>query len=298
MSRFRNFVFTSFRLLNEDERKVLFENRNIRFIVYQHELCPTTSREHLQGYCELYEQRNASSLRELFLADDNPDGPSYLHLDTRRGTQAQAIEYCIKETTRVHGPYRHGNPGQPGKRNDLIGIKRKLDSGETYASVLETDFEIVARAPRFFREYSVMARNKPRTKKSRVIYCYGPTCTGKSEYVMGKGAAFVNFANGFLNGYDHQPIVCFDDVDDKTFTRQTWNALMGSTPYPVNCKNESNFQWNPETIYITSQLTLNELCKGDAGMISRVDEQISFMTSVDAGRQRLQDLILNRAPGI
>lgn len=301
MSRFRNFCFTSFRVLTDDERTLLFENRNIRFITYQHEKCPTSGAIHLQGYCELFEQRNARSLRELFHADDVPGSPTYLYLGKREGSQRQAIDYANKSDTRILGPFTHGVPANAGQRSDLSKVKSLLDSGETYASVVESCFDTVARCPKFFKEYANLVHNKPRDFKTRVIFLFGPTRTGKTSTAFNAGASFLSITSaGFINGYSHQDVVCFDDIDEKTFKRQDWLRLFDRYPCVIDVKGESNIQWNPKVVYLTSNKTLNEVTCGDAAMIARVDEIIPFGSTItpSAGRELLLRTLSNGASGV
>lgn len=84
---------------------------------------------HLQIYIEFTNRKRLTYLRKLF--------PT-CHAEVRRGTQKQAITYCTKEETRIHGPYTFGNPTETnqGARNDLrsfidtmqqSGLRRAID---------------------------------------------------------------------------------------------------------------------------------------------------------------------------
>lgn len=257
-TRFRNFVFTSYRILTEDERRTLFEDVDIRYIVYQVECCPTTNRRHMQGYCELHTQLRLSSIRQMFQIQD--DGGDSFHIERRIGTPKQAADYCKKQETRIEGPYEHGTISASGTRYDILAIKDYLEEGNDICEAFnERSFPVdtLVKNWNFFNNFQLVLNNKPRDFKSKVIYVWGPTGTGKSRLAADAGASFVSITkSGFMNGYAHQKVVCFDDFTyRKTMSREQWLTLMDRYPCTVDVKNMSNIQWNPETIYVTSNFS-------------------------------------------
>lgn len=109
----RNYCFTSFLVPTPDMD-------NIQYMVYQQEECPTTKRRHYQGYVEFTKPFKMAGVKKLF------KDPT-LHLEQRRGTQQQAIDYCKKKDTRVGEPFEIGTPAKQGKRNDLLFVKDTID---------------------------------------------------------------------------------------------------------------------------------------------------------------------------
>lgn len=79
------------------------QSRHHRYTVAQVEVCPETKREHTQGYSEFANPVRISSLRNCL--------PS-IHCEKRRGSRAQARDYCRKEASRSHaegsGPTERG----------------------------------------------------------------------------------------------------------------------------------------------------------------------------------------------
>lgn len=72
---------------------------NIKYYVYQRELCPETKRIHIQGYIEFskvttLKQALASLPNKMRDIGHHTDYPFYPSLRKRRGTQQQAIDYC------------------------------------------------------------------------------------------------------------------------------------------------------------------------------------------------------------
>lgn len=123
--RYRNCCFTSF--LSEPP---CFSDGEMCYLVYQQERCPETGALHYQGYVELIAQKSLRQLKDLL-------GSSTIHIERRRGTQAEAIAYCKKDESRVDGPWEFGTPKEQGRRTDLDKIYTMLKEGKTQLDVLE-----------------------------------------------------------------------------------------------------------------------------------------------------------------
>jgi len=62
----------------------------VLYHVFGIEICPTTKREHYQGYIEFSSPVRISRVKKFF--NDNT-----IHLEKRKGTSLQAINYCKKD---------------------------------------------------------------------------------------------------------------------------------------------------------------------------------------------------------
>lgn len=120
--RSRNWVFTSF-----IEPKPNTES--IQYLVYQKEIGKKTKREHYQGYVELTDKFSGKLVKKLFRDDT-------IHIEPRRGTQQQAIDYCKKSDTRADKPVEYGEPKKQGKRNDIEEIMEDIENGHTMKEIL------------------------------------------------------------------------------------------------------------------------------------------------------------------
>lgn len=67
---------------------------DVRYVVAGLEKAPTTGQLHWQGYCEFHKAVGIKKAKELLQC-------SWAHLETRRGSQKQAIDYCRKQDTAV-----------------------------------------------------------------------------------------------------------------------------------------------------------------------------------------------------
>nr|WAE42754.1 MAG: replication associated protein [Cressdnaviricota sp.] len=91
---YRNFCFTSY----ATELPVRLPE-GFSYIVYQKEVCPTTGREHWQGYAEAKEQLRLGTIKRRL-------GDQGIHVEQRRGSAREAREYCLKSNTRIENGFR------------------------------------------------------------------------------------------------------------------------------------------------------------------------------------------------
>lgn len=108
-TRYRNVVFTLF--TTKEEWKALLENawntNAFTYIVAQLEKAPGTGNFHIQGYCELEKQMTLQSVKQAL-------GSDQVHIEKRRGSQKQAIDYCKKEESREEEAVEYGEPKGQG----------------------------------------------------------------------------------------------------------------------------------------------------------------------------------------
>lgn len=145
MSRLRNWCFTSYDLEN---LVVPDETPDFRYCVYQVETCPETGRWHIQGYIEFKKALHMAKVKEL-LRD-----PA-VHLEARRGTRAQARQYCMKEDSRVVEPIEFGIwDTEERARTDLNESRVKIQAHKSWQAVLNDPelCNIVSRYMRWARE--------------------------------------------------------------------------------------------------------------------------------------------------
>jgi hypothetical protein len=122
MSRqLRNYCFTWYGSREALDRWI--NHRDFRYLCAQQETCPRTARIHWQGYLEWLQPIRITTLRNLLGAIENS-----LHLEGRRGTQDEAIEYTRKVDTGIEGTWFEA--GQRG------GIINELDIKSVYTDVI------------------------------------------------------------------------------------------------------------------------------------------------------------------
>lgn len=127
---FRNIIITNFHDTQQWKQylKTLYETGNVKYIIAQLEECPKTKKDHIQGYIELTKRFRFKSLKKML--------GETVHIENRKGTQKQAIEYCSKTETQKEPPIELGKKNKQGKRNDLQEIAQQLKQ--------QTPIEIIA----------------------------------------------------------------------------------------------------------------------------------------------------------
>lgn len=156
---------------------------DVRYLVFQLEqgvgFEQTEGTPHIQGYIELLKPMRFQKLKSLI----SPRA----HLEPRRGTRIQARAYCMKEDTRVEGPWEYGewngHSDGSGANATATAIRELVDQGTRESDIWSEHFGWMARYYRGVREY-IRIRTPCRQNKTRVIVLYGPTRTGKSRWAM------------------------------------------------------------------------------------------------------------------
>lgn len=209
---------------------------------YGEEVCPVSKKEHWQGYLELKNAKTMSALKKKI--------PQQIHLEIRRGTQDQAIDYCKKD-----GAFHEfGLKASQGQRVDLENIRKQILEGTEVRDIADRHFAMWCQYRKAFAEYAAL-HSVPRTWETEVHIIWGATGTGKTRHAIDAGAAMVEMdKGGFMHGYAGQPILLFDDFDVTTISRSLFLRLTDRYPTTINVKGGS-MNWNPKTIYITSNFS-------------------------------------------
>lgn len=134
------------------------------------------------------------------------------HFESRRGTHEQARSYCMKEDTRLEGPFEHGTKPEQGKRNDLEALKQLLDSGASTREVADTEFRSFIKFSRGIQTYRRLM-SKPRNFKTQVTVLVGKTGVGKSRILAQTypDAFWKSTGDKWFDDYDLQKEVIIDE---------------------------------------------------------------------------------------
>lgn len=193
------------------------QGTHFRGMCYQLERCPTTSREHVQGYTEYNKPRRLSSLRQEY--------PPSTHIEPARGNRSQCVEYCSKQESRVEGPWcdeilQQEKMANQGARTDLCRVAERILSGDVSKSDLAMEHpRMLLQYPRGVQElYSIRSlRSKTITRPDlRVEVIYGPAGCGKTRFATRElGTTFIldgsNSDTLWFDGYENEPRLLLDD---------------------------------------------------------------------------------------
>lgn len=214
MSR-RNWCFT---LFNYEEHLDRLRNLTaivdgnvaiIRYICWQEELSPTTSAPHLQGYLELRGTHRIAATKKLL-------GLREVHLEPRRGSQLEAIEYCRK----VGGikPFEEfGVRAEQGDRTDLAAVHGAILRGASEREIFDLHFSTWAKYPRSILRGINMLAPKRRIPPI-VTVIWGDPGLGKTRWVYDQHADILPITVTpagmlWLHGWDSNKVLILDDFE-------------------------------------------------------------------------------------
>lgn len=222
-----------------------------------------THNEHYQLYVEAKNAIFGSSLSNAF---------GKAHVEHRRGTRVEAFEYCIKDDTRVDGPYFHGidaasvAAGGQGKRNDLEYVRDLVKDGITYKDLLLNGDGSVQRVLAAHGQYvrdlvyayqSELASNK---RDVRVSYVYGAPGVGKTSTVldMYPDAYRVKSYEHAFDSYEGQSTLILDEFAGQINFHELMNML---DVYPYECEARFRNRWALwSRVIIISNLPPKQYC--------------------------------------
>ncbi len=256
MARYRNCCWT----LNNPEEATVFDDDTMQYLVYQEEIGESGT-YHFQGYCEFLTALCLNTVKRLLGGDG-------VHVERRRGTQDQAIDYCKREFNEDGTPKRipgtdvfeEGERRQQGKRVDLESFKNEVAEGARKRDLIADHFKVIAMYPRFYNELTML--NRPKREAVTVSLLYGETGTGKTRFVHERFGSDEDFYNAPLNNgtmwydaYDGHKVVLLDDFAGAASHISLCALLRLLDRYPVLVPTKgSHTWWSPGEIYITTNV--------------------------------------------
>lgn len=163
--KFRHWCFTNYKL--DFDYAKLIESKQVKYLAYGEEKCPTTDRVHHQGWMSFVNQQSdVKKVAELL---------GKCHVEGIMGTLVQNDVYCSKAASLKE----FGEKPSQGARTDLAELRDRIVSG---VSIREIGME----NPNIIHQYgrtlnwiqSMVLRGKWRTEMTKGIWYWGPTGAG------------------------------------------------------------------------------------------------------------------------
>lgn len=245
MTNTRFWMFTSF--ITEGD---LWDSNTMSYLIYQLEKCPRTHRLHIQGYVE-FKQKISLSTARLYL-------PHGAHLEQRKGTQKEAIDYCSKEETKVEGPLEFGTMSEgQGTRNDINNAIQAIKDGGSIQDLIENYPVTFCKYIKGLLYIKNMYELKNKTWRDIYVAVYwGDAGTGKTKSVYEKETynnvykLNASTQSIWFDGYDGEDVLLIDDFNGWIPFKFMLNILDG---YPLNLPikgGQAFAKWTK--VYITS----------------------------------------------
>ncbi len=234
-------AFTSFEDAVALQESLLNEEVSV-FSVFQLEKA-ATGNEHVQGFTQFKARKRFETVRRLL---------GGIHVECRRGTVEEAIEYCRKDDTAVQ-PFRRREFGVPemrdtqGRRNDLGRVVDLLRGGTGIVGVAqnpETDITFIRYHAGIERWWNVF--NTPALPGTRAVYVfYGPPGAGKTSEAENIAESRGNpiywleepdSGPAWWTGYDGQRTVIIDEFADGWLGFNLLMRICNPEPIPVQVR--------------------------------------------------------------
>lgn len=256
-ARARGWCFTMFGDLNEIEIKL--KALPVQYIVFGREFCPTTGKEHIQGYLYHGEKKTRGALVKKLAG-------SYR---LARGSPQENAKYCKKDGRSI---YENGIQPVMGARTDLHVVAEEIRDGASLKDVADNHPGMFVQYARGFAALSSIMM-KDRKEKAKVTWVWGSTGTGKTRLAVERCETFyMKDGTQWWDGYTQQKCIIVDDFDGKWPFRDLLRFL-DRYPYQGQCKG-SYVKINSPEIVITCEHPPSHFWIGTelAQVMRRIDE--------------------------
>jgi len=216
----RDYCFTTYDLSWQPEDHA----DKLQFCVWQHEKCPSSGREHIQGYAEFKTKVEWDIVKSVF---------DKAHVDPRRGTQKQAIDYCTKKESQIEPGWNWGTMHKQGARNDLKRLQEQIIEGDSLEKVADDNFDAYIKYTRGIDKY-IWIKSKDRSEMPNITIIWGKSGVGKTRlaHEMHKDI-YHKEDNKWWDGYEQNECILIDDFDNSwEWKRAYWLKLLDR--YPLN----------------------------------------------------------------
>lgn len=227
-----------FTITDYEKNLDFYKGMKYKYLILGGEICPSTNRPHYQGYVYYENPRSLTSVIKEFKPR---------HIEVAKGTPQENRTYCSKESI----VFEEGELPQQGSRKDLETIMKDIREGGSIETIAEENPAHWVLHRKAFNEYKQLCEPK-RNWVTEVIFLWGKTGTGKTRRAVEAGAVLVEMDGRFINGYNGEDVVCFDDIDDTTFPCRGM-LLKLLDRYQFNAPIKGGYRnWKPRVIYLTS----------------------------------------------
>lgn len=208
MSKSRLWCFTSFSM-DIDYQNVI-DTSTAEYIAYGIEVCPSTKKNHHQGF--IYFSGARGSFKQVGKLLNKS------HVEMCKGNLDQNTDYCSKEDDLTE----FGVKPKQGHRTDLDGVKDMILEHK-----LSVD-EICVQSPNLYHQYGrtlnkledIALRRKFRNFMTEGVWLFGPTGSGKSHEAFKDYNPDTHYVlpndNGWWDGYKGQEVVIINEFRGDT----------------------------------------------------------------------------------
>lgn len=285
MSTSKNWCFTLNNYTDDTESLMEVSHEEIAYIIFSKEV-GASGTPHLQGYLELNKRMSIIGIKRLFEV-------STLHLEPRRGTQQNAIDYCLKDGgyfyergTKAKGAGRPANDSKEKVKNGILQHKELIKKSLVeFADHPDCSYSMLKHA----RDYVAITESpRDRKKPLELLWFWGKTGSGKTRkaFDMAEKRGLTPFVKGgdykWFDGYQGHKFVIFDDFRDEQCPFGWLLRLTDRYQVTVEVKCSTR-QWKPETIIITSPMSPEMMYKKNQNYASedKIEQLLRRITRIE-----------------
>lgn len=249
-----------------DDSLITVDTIECSYIVYGKEVGESGT-PHLQGYIEFAKQKKFNTVKNLLKG---------AHIELRRGSQDQAINYCMKDGDSVERGVRAIT--RPGKRTDIDNARDLAKAGGMRLVTKKVQSQQAMNIASKYLEYNEQERDW----KPYVTWIWGDSGTGKSRLAHSALSASdvytKNDGTKWWNGYDGHEDVIIDDFRDSWWPITEMLSLLDRYGKRVEVKGGVR-QFLAKSIIITSIFPPDQCYRGCgnepvAQILRRIDHTI------------------------
>ena len=267
--RTKKWCFTLNNYTEETEQHI--RNIECQFMIFGHEVAPTTGTRHLQGFIYFSQRKTFNTVRRLFGIDG-------IHIEAAAGTIQENVDYCSKDNNDV---FIKGN--QPEEQSQAGGRATKRKWEDARDAAREGRFEDIpadlwiCHRNSFKNEYTEFKQRNVEeihgNLKNHFYWIYGPTRTGKSTLARRLANAlspegespYIKALNKWWNGYKMNKVVVIEEVnpDICKIMASYFKIWLDMWPFPAEVKGGSfDNGIRPKYIFITSNYAIEDCFTG------------------------------------
>lgn len=254
MSRALGWCFTSY----DVNSPPVYKPELHEYLVYGREVCPSTNRQHLQGFVRYKNRKRFPAVKS--------DIGTGAHLEVSRGSPKEAADYCKKD-----GQFtEHGDlPANAGRNNSHADVLRLAKEGNI-AEIQET-------YPGMFLRYrnsilSTVEFRKEELNSSCGVWICGPPRCGKDASVRKLGNVYSKPLSKWWDGYNNEKYVLISDVEPGHAQWLGFFLKIWADRYPFNAEIKGGcYKIRPERVFVTSNFLISDVFKGEilAALVAR-----------------------------
>lgn len=256
MARSRNYCFTIY----DDsalalEQMLDLEGEIAKYVIVGNEVCPTTGRNHLQGYIHFHHAKSLASVKKI---------NAIAHWEVCKGSPQQNRDYCMKDGDWAERGTMPKTPEEKGasEKERWHAILRLARAGDWEAIATEYP-DVYVNKLRMLEYLHAKRPVEIATLDGEMehLWIVGKTGCGKSRYAREQfpGAYVKDPQSHWWDDYDHQETVIIDDFD-KFQVKQGGDMKRWLDRYPFQAQVKGGMHLiRPKKIVVTSQYHPNEI---------------------------------------